>query len=112
MCEVFLLCRDHVGELGKLVFAGEALHALVGELHDAVGHGVEGVIGAFGHVQAGADFGAALANNDVSDFCTFARVELGAETLTLGVAAQGCRATCLFMCHRDEGRNPLFVGGL
>lgn len=68
------LVGDDVGELGHFEGSGEAADAAVGELHDAVDEGEEGVILAHGHVLSGADFAAALANQDVAGAHDFSGV--------------------------------------
>lgn len=91
----------HVRKLGHLEGAREAADAAVGELHDTVCQSKQGVVFANANVLARADFGAALANEDVTRDRDFAGVFLYAKTLTMRIAAITGRTTCFFVSHRS-----------
>lgn len=89
-----------MGDFDGLEGAGEALDLFVCELDDAVRDCEERVIRANSDVLTRADFGAALANEDVARLGVLSCVELGSEALALGIAPITGRAAGFFMCHR------------
>lgn len=86
-----------VGHLHR--FSVEVADLFPGEGNYAVGNSVERIILSDAYVKAGADFGAALTDDNVTDFGEFTGVQLGSKTLAVGIAAQFCGATCFSMCH-------------
>ncbi len=86
-------------KLGGFEVASVAFDALVGELHNTFGEGKKSVVFAFGDVDTRADFGAALANEDVADLGGFTGKLLDTKALTMRITAVTGRTTCFFMGH-------------
>ena len=74
-------------ELGGLESAGETLDAAGGELYEPFGDGEEGVVVTAADAVAWADFGAALAYDNVANTCVFASVFFNTKTLAVGITA-------------------------
>ncbi len=77
-----------------------AADAATGELDDPVCQGKQGVIRPFLHVVARAEFGPALAHQDVPGLGVFPRIHLDAQTLALGIATVTGGTTGFLMCHK------------
>ena len=71
--------------------------ALALEAHDAVHLGVEGIVAADAHVQAGMDVGATLAHKDVAGEGELTVGALGPQPRALAVAAVSGGAPTFFM---------------
>ena len=88
--QAFLFSRHHVNYLGQALGAGEVGDFAGRELNNALGHGVEGIIGAAPDVLAGQEFGAALTNNNAAGFGRLPRKEFNAQIFWLRVSAEFC----------------------
>ena len=91
-------------KLGGFEVASVAFDALVGELHDAFCEGEKSVIFTFGDIDTSADFGAALANEDITDFGGFTGKLLDTKALTMRITAVTGRTTCFFVGHSYGAR--------
>ena len=76
-----------------------ALRTFVGERHNAVLEGEQGVIAAHADVQASAEFRAALTNQDVACQDFFAAEFLDAEHFGLAVTTVSGRTYAFFVGH-------------
>lgn len=91
--------RNDIRKLHGFEGSGVALDLLVGEFDDTGCDSKKGVVIADFHVCAWSDGGAALANDNATDFCGFTSVQFNAKALTLGIATVACTSTCFFMGH-------------
>jgi len=90
--------RD-VDKHALMQLAVESLH-LLGEEVDHTGCGCEeGIVLAASDILSRMEFRAALANQDGTDLCELASIELHAKTFGYGITPQGGRASRLFMGH-------------
>lgn len=88
-----------MSELGHLEGSCEAADAAVGEFDHAVYQGEQGVIFAHADVLSGADFAAALADQNATCAHDFSGVFFDAQTLAMRIAAVTGRTTCFFVSH-------------
>lgn len=109
----FLFDWRDVGELHGLEGTGIAFNLFVGKRNKTIRKREKRVVRTHFHVLASSNLRAALAHDNAADFGKFTSVELGAEALTLRIAAVTCRTTGFFVSHNEGilvSRSYLFWG--